>query len=279
MKKWLKKIIIGDDFYHVFNDISMLDHEVRKVRKEIVDLRNEILFELIENKSLLKQILEQRKIITDIKNNIEVVKIEEKKPVIKRELPDIPDKEVKIVKPILTQEAVKELFEYRDGDLYWKIDIYKGVGNSVLHIKAGTKLSSVYRSKNKPPFKQVKYQQKSYLVSRLIFLMFNGYLPEKVTFKDGDTLNTRIENLIEANTSEVHYRQKPQINSKTGIKGVYFDKRTNKYVAQIMKNGINIFIGKFNTQGEAKKARKEAEDNLYATFFNKCAIDENQNVK
>lgn len=78
MKKWLKKIIIGDDFYHVFNDISMLDHEVRKVRKEIVDLRNEILFELIENKSLLKQILEQRKIITDIKNNIEVVKIEEK---------------------------------------------------------------------------------------------------------------------------------------------------------------------------------------------------------
>ena len=31
MKKWLKKVIIGDDFYHVFNDISMLDHEVKNL--------------------------------------------------------------------------------------------------------------------------------------------------------------------------------------------------------------------------------------------------------
>ena len=56
MKKWLQKIIIGDGFHHLANDISMLDHEVRKVRKEIVDLRNEILFALLENRSLLKLI-------------------------------------------------------------------------------------------------------------------------------------------------------------------------------------------------------------------------------
>lgn len=92
----------------------MLDNEVRKVRKEIVDLRNEILFALLENKSLLKQILEERILVNDIKNNIEAVRVEEEKPVIKKDLPDIPDKEVKIVKPILTQEAVKELFEYNN---------------------------------------------------------------------------------------------------------------------------------------------------------------------
>lgn len=41
-------------------------------------------------------------------------------------LPDIQDREVKKVDSILTQEDVNELFEYRDGELYWKIDIYIG---------------------------------------------------------------------------------------------------------------------------------------------------------
>lgn len=65
----------------------------------------------------------------------------------KKELLDIPNKEIKIVKPILTQEDVKELFEYRDGNLYWKIDIYSGKGR--LLIKAGVKaggLSGKYKN-------------------------------------------------------------------------------------------------------------------------------------
>jgi hypothetical protein len=88
----------------------------------------------------------------------------------KRELPDIPDREVKIVKPILTQEDVKELFEYRDGDLYWKIDVsYKA--------EAGTKLSSMfYHKKYNIFYKTVVYQGKRYMIPRLIFL---GYFNTK----------------------------------------------------------------------------------------------------
>lgn len=263
MKKWLKKIIIGDDFYHVFNDISMLDHEVRKVRKEIVDLRNEILFELIENKSLLKQILEQRKIITDIKNNIEVVKVEEEKPVIKRELPDIPDKEVKIVKSILTQEDVKELFEYRDGDLYWKINKRK--------IKAGTKAGCLnFNKKSNKCYKVLVYQRKLYAIARLIFLMFKGYLPENIIYKDGNTLNTKIENLLEANKSQVQHRAKIPTTNRSGYKGVSFEKRRNKYVSAIKVNNNRITIGYYDTREEASKAYGEAKLNYYGTFLDKC---------
>ena len=58
----------------------------------------------------------------------------------RKKLPDIPDKEVKKVKTTLTQEDVKELFEYKDGDLYWKNDISTG---KYIKIKAGTKAGSI----------------------------------------------------------------------------------------------------------------------------------------
>lgn len=261
MKKWLQKIIIGDGFHHLANDISMLDHEVRKVRKEIVDLRNEILFALLENRSLLKLIVEERKLVNDIKSNVEVVKVEDK-PVIKREVPDIPDREVKIVKPILTQEDVKEIFEYRDGDLYWKIDVYRGgERNKSILIKSGSKAGSIsYVRKYAIPYKIVKYKGEIYYISRLIFLMFKGYLPECVTYKDGNYLNTKIENLIEANKSEIKYRQKLPANNISHIKGVLFDKKQNKYKAQITKNSKKIYLGYYNTKEEAEKAYLEARN-------------------
>ena len=44
--------------------------------------------------------------------------------------------------------------------------------------------------------------------------MFYGYMPEKVTFKDGNSLNTRIDNLLEANNSEVQYRRDKIIKNR-----------------------------------------------------------------
>lgn len=61
MKKWIKDLIVGDRFDYLKIDIDNLDHEVRQLRKEIANLRSVILYELIANKFLLKQILEQRK--------------------------------------------------------------------------------------------------------------------------------------------------------------------------------------------------------------------------
>lgn len=271
MKKWIRKLIIGDEFYYVHDKISMLDNEVRKVRKEIVDLRNEILLELVENKSLLKQILEQRKIITDVKNNIEIVKVESETPVIKRELPDIPDKEVKIVKPILTQEAVKELFEYRDGDLYWKIDIYTRKHKKIYQIKIGDKAGTI-RSEHFISYKVVTYQYKKYKISRLIFLMFYGYLPQYVVYKDGNTLNTRIENLLEANASQVSVRKKLPKTNITGYRGVHFNKCNNKYQASIGINNKTVQLGYYNTAEEASKAYEEAKLKYYGTFLDKCKV-------
>lgn len=186
-------------------------------------------------------------------------------------LPDIQDKEVKKVDSILTQEDVNELFEYRDGELYWKIDIFSGKNNRIHTIKIGDKAGTIsyFKHKTKKHLrKQVQYQGKQYPTARIIFLMFNGYLPKFVVYKDGNNLNTKIENLIEANESQKNYRKKWKIN-KTKYRGVSFYKYTNKYVSQIGKNGKMIRLGYYGTPEEAHKVYLEAKEKYYGEFLKK----------
>lgn len=51
--------------------------------------------------------------------------------------------------------------------------------------------------------------------------------------------------------------------SKTGIKGVHFDKARNKYRAEIAVNGKRKYLGLFETIEEAAEARKNAEQSFW----------------
>jgi hypothetical protein len=97
----------------------------------------------------------------------------------------------------LTQEKVKELFEYRDGALFLKNRTTDSIGRSVKHLNgkiAGTPDSSGYL--------QTKINGKLHLNHRLIFLMFNGYLPSFVDHINGKRSDNRIENLRSATISQ-----------------------------------------------------------------------------
>lgn len=184
-------------------------------------------------------------------------------------LPDIQDREVKKVDSILTQEDVNELFEYRDGELYWKINIYAGKNKLQHRIKIGDKAGCIaYNGTKKYPYKAVTHQNKQYVIARIIFLMFNKYLPEFVVYKDGNSLNTKIENLIEANTSQQQYRRA----NKTKYKGVSFCKKENKYKSQIRTNCKLVHLGYYDTPEEAHKAYLEAKEKYHGEFLKKCEI-------
>lgn len=53
-------------------------------------------------------------------------------------------------------------------------------------------------------------------------------------------------------------------NNRTGIKGVYWNKRVQKYHVQIMIKYKNHHIGLFRTLEEAKRARQEAEQKYWS---------------
>lgn len=167
------------------------------------------------------------------------------------------EEEVKKVKSELTQAKVKRLFEYRDGELYWKVNI----GN----VKKGSLAGSIHMVSGRS-HRRVGYKGKNYYISRIIFLMFHGYLPEYVAYIDGNSSNTRIENLREANNSQVQCFTRKSKNNTSGYKGVTPYKLTGKYIAQISKNRKHYHLGLFDTAEEAYKAYCKAAKKLHGEF-------------
>jgi hypothetical protein len=78
-----------------------------------------------------------------------------------------------------------------------------------------------------------------------------------------NTLDCRKSNLRAVGQSENCQNQKLKKNNTTGFKGVTFDRKNEKFRAQIMKNRKQIVIGRFNTAEEAHEAYKKKALELY----------------
>jgi hypothetical protein len=169
------------------------------------------------------------------------------------------EEEVKKVKSLLTQAEVKRLLEYRDGELYWKVDRgYK--------VKKGDKAGSIVTISKSRKVYHVTVNSHNYSAGRLVFLMFHGYLPEYVSFVDGDGTNVKIENLRAVTRSQLTTFAKITKSNSSGYKGAFLDKRTGKYVAQIVKNKKFYYLGTFDTPQEAYKAYCKAAKKLHGEF-------------
>ena len=133
----------------------------------------------------------------------------------------------------LTQEEANELFEYRDGELFWKPRILSRNRPSVLNgMKVGCPNGSGY-------VKMVHNKRKYYL-HQLVFLMHHGYIPSNIDHIDGVGTNNRIENLRPASVSENMCNTKISTVNTSGFKGVHFNKQKRKWQAKLWVRGIQI---------------------------------------
>jgi len=133
----------------------------------------------------------------------------------------------------LTQEEANELFEYRDGELFWKPRILSRDRPSVLNgMKVGCPNGSGY-------VKMVHNKRKYYL-HQLVFLMHHGYIPSNIDHIDGVGTNNRIENLRPASVSENMCNTKINTVNTSGFKGVHFNKQKRKWQAKLWVRGIQI---------------------------------------
>ena len=114
---------------------------------------------------------------------------------------------------IITKEYLHELFEYKDGELYWKIT----------H-RAGQLAGSSYSG-----YRCIKVNGKLYKAHRLIYLMHHGELPQFLDHIDGNPLNNQLSNLRPANKSQNGFNRKMNSNSTSGHKGVSWDKQSRKW--------------------------------------------------
>lgn len=80
-----------------------------------------------------------------------------------------------------------------------------------------------------------------------------------VDHKDRNRLNNQRKNLRLVTDAQNRQNSSAQKNSKTGIKGVTFETKRNKWRVNIMINGKNRNIGRFLNIDDAIKARHFAD--------------------
>ena len=111
------------------------------------------------------------------------------------------------------------------------------------------------------PYLVIKIDGVLYLCHRLAWLYVHGEMPPiLVDHRDGNGLNNAIGNLRLA--TDVQNKQAPTRAtkaSKSGLRGVSFDKRYGNWIAAISLGGKTVHIGRYQTAEAAHAAYMDAK--------------------
>lgn len=157
----------------------------------------------------------------------------------------------------LTQEQLLDLFEYKDGELFYK-------KSPLPKIKVGSKAGSI----TSHGYMRVSINNKKCLSHRVIFLMMNGYLPTFIDHINMNRADNRIENLRGCSRQENNRNVSCRKSSKSGIKNVSWSKSTNKYQVDIMVDSKKKYIGVFEDIELAELVAMEARNKYHGAFAN-----------
>jgi hypothetical protein len=148
----------------------------------------------------------------------------------------------------MNQADVKELFDYRDGDLYWKVRPARNVD-----------ISKPAGSVNSWGYRQIQFKGKQYYAHRLVWLYVHGKFPnEQIDHINGDKLDNNIENLRDVSCQENKRNVSKYSNNRSGHTGVIWATHADKWVASIRVDGKLKHLGLFNILEDAVEARLQA---------------------
>jgi hypothetical protein len=152
---------------------------------------------------------------------------------------------------------VPDVWEHRDGALYWRIKC--GRGPTVRHV--GDKVVV----KGDPlGYQHVTWQRKHYAIHRIVFFLINGWLPDCVDHIDGNPSNNSIANLRAATRLQNQHNRRANSKSKTGIKNV--TPHQGKWMVRFSIGGKTKHIGCFADIELAEFVAREVRSLLHGEF-------------
>lgn len=157
----------------------------------------------------------------------------------------------------ITQELLHELFEYRDGELYWK------VANSN-RVKVGEMAGYV----RPDGYRVVRLFGKDYRIHRLIYIFHKGKLNSIIDHINNNRFDNRIENLRECTRYENGQNSKLYSNNKSGYKNVFWVKREEKWKVEVRIEGKKKSFGLYDDIELAIIVAEEARNKYHGAFAN-----------
>jgi hypothetical protein len=158
---------------------------------------------------------------------------------------------------MITQALVKQLFAYDNGNL---IRLQASGGNLSNSIAGWTTVC------NGVSYRKVNVDKKTYYVHRIIYLWHHGHMPKVIDHINNNSLDNRIENLREATQSQNCANQRLNKNNKSGAKGVTHNAKSKKYIARVMVNRKNIWLGSYYSIEDAINAYKVGSEKYFGEF-------------
>lgn len=101
---------------------------------------------------------------------------------------------------------------------------------------------------------------------RLHRVVMKASCGQLVDHADGNKLNNQKSNLRVCTNAQNLQNRGANRNNSSGKKGVYFNKRSGKWIAQIGVGKKRIHVGTFNDVNDAGEAYKEAAIRLHQEF-------------
>ena len=160
-----------------------------------------------------------------------------------------------MAKPILSQNYLKKLFDYKDGNLYWKMSLSN-------RVKIGKKTGFLTTT----GYLQTCINKTTYLNHRLIYIWHYGIEPQFIDHIDNNRLNNSIENLREITISNNCKNGKLRKNNKSGVKNVHWYKRDAKWSVDLKINKKLKNFGKYNDLELAELVAQEARKLYYGAY-------------
>ena len=157
---------------------------------------------------------------------------------------------------MLTQKELKEILHYDPdtGVFTWLVDTdrYLCKGKIAGYVQSFKHTKTEYR--------MIHISGKPYGAHRLVWIYLYGKLPNnEIDHIDGDGLNNAISNLRDVSKGINQKNRKLNSNNSSGYVGIWFVKKTKKWVAELKDKGKKHHIGTFANKQDAIDARKEAE--------------------
>jgi hypothetical protein len=157
---------------------------------------------------------------------------------------------------MITQIDVLKNFDYKNGNLYWK------------SVKKGIVYGQLAGDVKKNGYRYIVLNKKRYLAHRLIFLFHYGYLPEFIDHIDNNKTNNQIENLRQATKNQNAQNKKMSKTNKSGVKGVSWHNKANKWQSEVVVNGQWFYCGLHKTIESATKSVQLKRTQLSQEFAN-----------